>query len=625
VLDALGATAALAAGVGLGFLGGGALLGLAVPLGAFAAASALGVPFVLAAVRRRPVLPELPALVATLAAAAVLGLLAWQIYDVKDPHPGIVPQARQIFGQAIVPEGCWSWALGGVWRPEDDLRFIFDSTFEQIAYGTFPWGVLAPLAMAALLRDPEPDRRFAGALALAWAGAAWIATEAFQRKVGGAIWAGFPALAIAVAVWFDALLARRARGDAAAAPTPGPAGPTTATALLVGLFFVLATVNLGKDMYSFAEKVTSLVSGGEAVAYPKPSRLLFVPTRLWPLVLGAIVALGFATFLIAWRSGRDPATAAHRRVAAWAAAAALAATVATGAFWAFAWHGELAHHLSTKTIFSTYRELRAPGDELVLMGDLGQAPRAYADACNPTPPPGGTAPAPADLAACNARKLELVPTRDHVVRALKRPNRVFAVAPQTELCALHREIGEQPYFVLEERNLRNLLLSNRLDGGTDKNPLADMIVHVEPARISRRPKGRVVFDQKIELLGWDLPAEVDRGDRFDMTLYYKILQPVGASWKSLVHFDGAAGRAGNADHEPIAGRCPTSTWQPGDYIIDRFTGAAGSRAYPSGRIDVWIGFFTGASPSFRNMPVSEAPPEIRDQHDRIKIANLVLD
>jgi hypothetical protein len=246
VLDALGATAALAAGVGLGFLGGGALLGLAVPLGAFAAASALGVPFVRAAVRRRPVLPELPALVATLAAAAVLGLLAWQIYDVKDPHPGIVPQARQIFGQAIVPEGCWSWALGGVWRPEDDLRFIFDSTFEQIAYGTFPWGVLAPLAMAALLRDPEPDRRFAGALALAWAGAAWIATEAFQRKVGGAIWAGFPALAIAVAVWFDALLAR---GDAAPAPapapTPGPAGPTTATALLVGLFFVLATVNLG--------------------------------------------------------------------------------------------------------------------------------------------------------------------------------------------------------------------------------------------------------------------------------------------------------------------------------------------------------------------------------------------
>jgi hypothetical protein len=218
-----------------------------------------------------------------------------------------------------------------------------------------------------------------------------------------------------------------------------------------------------------------------------------------------------------------------------------------------------------------------------------------------------------------------VQTRDQIVRALRRPSRVFAVAPQTELCALHREVGEQPYFVLEERNLRNLLLSNRLDGGTDKNPLSDLIVHAEPKRIPNRPKGRVVFDNKIELLGWDLPAEVGRGEPFGVTLYYKILQPVGASWKSLMHFDGSAGRAGNADHEPIGGRCPTSTWQPGDFIIDRFNGSAGSGAYPRGRLDVWIGFFTGSSPSFRNMPVSEAPADMRDQHDRVKLTSLVLD
>jgi hypothetical protein len=624
VLDALGATAALAAGVGLGFVGGGALLGLAVPIGAFAAAGALGVPFVRALVRKQVRPAELPALVATLAVAGVLGLLAWQIYDVKDPHPGIVPQARQILGQAIVPEGCWSWALGGVWRPEDDLRFIFDSTFEQIAYGTFPWGVLAPLAMAALLRDPDPDRRFAGALALAWAGAAWIATEAFQRKVGASIWAGFPALAIAAGAWFDALLDRRARGDAEPGAEPG-AGTPAAAALLVGLFFVLAAVDLGKDMYSFAEKVTSLIAGGEAVAYPKASRLLFVPTRLWPLLLGAIVALGFAAFLIAWRPGRDPATRLHRRVAAWAAAASIAASVACAAFWAFAWHPELARYLSSRTIFETYRELRAPGDELVIMGDLGLAPRAYADACHATPPPGGAAPPAAATPACAQKKLEVVQTRDHVVRALKRPGRVFAVAPQAELCALHREIGEQPYFVLEERNLRHLLLSNRVDGATDKNPLSNVIVHAEPRLIPNRPKGRVVFDNKIELLGWDLPARVGAGERFEITVYYKILQPVGASWKSLVHFDGNAGRAGNADHEPIGGRCPTSTWQPGDFIIDRFNGSVGSGAYPRGRLDVWIGFFTGSSPSFRNMSVSEAPADLRDQHDRVKITSLGLD
>ena len=393
-----------------------------------------------------------------------------------------------------------------------------------------------------------------------------------------------------------------------------------------------------------------------AAAYPKESRLLLVPTRLWPLLLGALVAIGFAVGLALWRPGRDPEARVLRRVAAWATAAAIAASVACAAFWAFAWQPELARYLSSKTIFETYRELRRPGDELVVMGDMGQAPRAYADVCNPPPPvpppaagepppppppidPTGLRPAPrAEPAgspprdsltridpACQQRKLEVVATRDQIVRALKRPNRVFAVAPQAELCALHREIGEQPYFVLEARNLRNLLVSNRLDGATDQNPLSNVIMHAEPRGIPNRPKGKVVFEGKIELLGWDMPAEVDRGEQFEIILYYKILQPVGATWKSFMHFDGNAGRAGNGDHEPIGGRCSTATWQPGDFIIDRFNVSAGNTAYPPGRIDVWIGFFTGSSPSFRNMPISEAPPEIRDKNDRIKLTGLVLD
>jgi hypothetical protein len=676
VLDVLAATAALAAGVALGFLGGGALLGLAVPIGAFAAAGGLGAPFVLAGVRRikrrllrrRPapiaaaagddsatatpsLAAELPGLLATLAVFGVLGLLAWQIYDVKDPHPGIVPQARQVLGQAIVPEGCWSWALGGVWRAEDDLRFIYDSSFEQIGYGTFPWGVLGLIAMAALLRDPDPARRFAGALALAWAGAAWIATEAFQRKVGYAIWAGFPALALAVGVWFDAVLDRRARGattaepaadptdaadaadaavpaDAAATPAPAAAPFPAATAMLVGLFFVIAVIDLGKDMFSFAEKVTSLLAGGEQVAYPKPAKLLFLPARLWPLLLGAITAIGFAVWLIAWRPGPDAASRSRRRAAGYGAAASLAASVAAAAFWAFAWHPELSHYLSSRTIFETYRELRQPGDELVIMGDLGQAPLAYGDACNTTPPPGVPPPAtpPPITPECQQKKLEVVQTRDQIVRALQRKTRVFAIAPQGELCSLHREVGESPYFVLEERNLRNLLLSNRLDGATDKNPLAEVIVHAEPKGIPNRPKARVTFEDKIELLGWAMPAEAGRGESFDITLYYKILQPVGSTWKSFMHFDGPAGRAGNADHEPIGGRCSTATWQPGDYIIDRFKASVGSGAYPAGRVDVWFGFFTGSMPSFRNMPVGkDVPQDLRDQHERVKLTSIVLD
>ncbi|HET9991666.1 MAG TPA: glycosyltransferase family 39 protein, partial [Kofleriaceae bacterium] len=218
-LEAIVGALALAGGLALGFVSGGALLGVAVPLAAFAAAGALGVPTVLdlgRAVRNgvlaigrtlnprwglgRHPLPyrrgdNAPALLATALAVVAIVAVVYQIFSLETPHPGLIPPQREVLGHAIVAPGCWSPALGGVWRPDDDLRFTFDSTFEQIAYGTFPWGVLAPIAFAGLLASADAKRRRVGAITLAWASAAWIATELFQRKVGFAIYAGFPALA----------------------------------------------------------------------------------------------------------------------------------------------------------------------------------------------------------------------------------------------------------------------------------------------------------------------------------------------------------------------------------------------------------------------------------------------
>ncbi|MDQ3301497.1 MAG: hypothetical protein M3619_33365, partial [Myxococcota bacterium] len=558
------------------------------------------------------------ALLATVAALGLLALLAYQLYDLKDPYPGIVPPARQVLGKAIVPEGCWSWLLGAIWRPEDDLRFIYDSSFEQIAYGTFPWGVLGPVAMLVLLRDRDPRKRLAGALTLAWAGGAWIATEAFQRKAGATIYGGFPALAVAIGVWLDGVLARRTATPATAdtveasvaepvAGEPAPAVPMVerrsavpAGAFLLALFVALAVLDLGKDLQSFAEKLTSLLTGGESIAYPKQSRLFGLPTKLWVLVLGMLAALGFVTTLVVWRIGESAVATNLRRIARWGLAVSLGATIALAAFWAYGWQPRLADHLSSKAMFETYRELRQPADQLVMMGDLGHAPLAYADT---TP--------------------EKVQTREQIVTALKRPNRVFAIAPQAELCSLHREIGDKPYFVVDDRNTRNLLLSNRVDGTTDKNPLASMIAHEPPEQIQYRPKGPVIWDNKIELLGWSIPKTVRRSTKFEVTLYYKILAPVGGNWTSIMHFDGAIRFSG--DHKPIKDRCPTSTWQPGDYIIDQTTVVAGGAGHPLGRYDLWIGFFTGSAPNFRNMTISTAPGDIRDTTDRVKITSVILD
>lgn len=596
---AVGIAAAWFAGWGLGFLGGGLLLGVIVPMGAFAAASAFGIHLVGAIRRRERIATEVFALFVTLTVAALLGMLVYQLYELKDPYPGISPPARQMFGHAIVPAGCWSELLGATWKAEDDLRFIFDSAFEQIAFGTYPWGALAPIAMAALLADRDPRRRFAGALALAWAGASWIATEAFQRKVGFTIYAGFPALAVAVGVWLDTVLVRR---SASATATPdAERGLPLAGMMLVGLFFGLAVLDFGKDVQTFAEKLTSLLTGTDQVAYPKDAKVFVLKLKQWVLVLGVIVGLGVALWMIVWRPGSARRARELRRVASVSLAVAFAASIALSAFWAFVWQPRLSLYLSSKQMLETVSDRFAQGDQLVIQGDLGHAPRQYAPAVVP----------------------EVAPSRTDIVKALKRPGRVFAIAPRTELCPLHREQGDKPYYVLEERNLRNMLFTNRLESGdTDRNPLANAIVHKEPQNIQHRPKGKVVWDNRIQLLGWDLPKTVARGSTFEATIYYKVLGPVSGNWKAIMHFDGAARFQG--DHEPISGICPTSSWAAGDYIIDRVQVTAGNSTFSPGRYELWIGFFTGSAPNFRNMTLTEAPGDIRDTTDRVRVAGVEL-
>ncbi len=593
-IDAGIAIAALVLGSWLGFYGGGALLGLVVPIGAVAAAGGFGVPLVTSALRRERVLPHVPALIAGIAVIVLVGLLVHELYALKDPTvrtSGVIPpNAREILGRVIVAEGCWSELLGGLWRQDDDLRAIFDSSFEQIAYGTFPWGILGPIAMAALLASTDKDQRAAGAISLAWGAGAWIAVEAFQRKVGFTLYAGFPALAIAVGVWLDSVLSRRAKGSTGGDPDAAPSG-----LMLVGLFVLIAVLNLGKDMHSFPDRASSLLIGLDQVAYPKQARLLFAPLKTWILITGMLVGLGFGLSMLIWRPTATQLGAVLRKIGNVAMAVAIGGTIVMAGFWTFVWQPRLAQHLSSKAMFETYKDLRAEGDPLVIMGDLGQAPRAYAD------------------------------TKPEVVTALARPNRVFAIAPQTELCTLHREVGGKPYFVVDDRNVRNLLLSNKLDGTTDKNPLATAILHSEPKSIKQRPKVPVIWDRKLELIGWDIPATMERGSKVEVKVYYKVLQGVGGAWKSLMHFDGPL--RFNGDHAPIKDRCPTSTWQPGDYIIDTHTINVGGGAFPRGKYELWIGFFTGSAPNWKNMPITspQLPSDIRDTADRVKIMSVTLD
>ena len=120
----------------------------------------------------------------------------------------------------------------------------------------------------------------------------------------------------------------------------------------------------------------------------------------------------------------------------------------------------------------------------------------------------------------------------------------------------------------DSRNAKRIVAA-----GTDSVVLA----LVRPACIStvpldppHKPASPIIWDDKIELIGWDLPARVRGGHSFETTLVFRVKAPVMRAWKVFAHFEGAD-HYENADHSPVNDACATSMWKPGDLVIDRFS------------------------------------------------------
>jgi hypothetical protein len=612
-LDLAIAGAAIAGGAHLAFHGGGALLGLLPPLAAFAAAGGFALPALAAGAawlwrrldpRTDHRLPRAGGRVdgwgtaavalATVATAVVASWLGYQVFAWTAPTPG----TRELFGQSIVTDECWSTALGGLWRAQDDLRVLYDVSFEQIAFGLFPWAALVPVALAALAGGMVgDDRRRGGVILLGWSVAGWLAVSVFQRKVGFAVYPAVPAAAIAIGLFVDGLWRQRAAADRA--PREYPVLGWT----LVAFVFTAGAAVLAKDLAVFPERLPSLLTGAEGIKYPAHAELLGVPLTGWVVALAALLSGSLVIDLYLWRprgGGHWLDGDALRAVVRCGGIAAVMLSLALGVFWAQGWHPAISRNLSSKHIFEVFHDLRRGDDTLGIMGSMGNAPRYYAN----TP-------------------FETINGREELVGFLRRAGRVFAMAPATELCSIHRARAEQlEFYVIDDTNARTLLLSNRLDRGhRDKNPLATAIVREAPAGIEATPIA--TFDEQIELVGVKLPATVSRGSTFEMTLIYHVKAAVAGSWQVFVHFD-RGGLRFNGDHWPIRQRCQTSMWQAGDYIIDRFTVKAGDPGFPRDSFEVWTGFFTGSNPNWRNMPVSSARPGLEDSVNRVKLGTVKL-
>ena len=120
-------------------------------------------------------------------------------------------------------------------------------------------------------------------------------------------------------------------------------------------------------------------------------------------------------------------------------------------------------------------------------------------------------------------------------------------------------------------------------------------------------------------LGMDvMPKEPKRGASVELTHYFEVLEPTKRDHDVFVHGDIPGGRVFVADHPPVFGKQPMSSWKKGQIWADKH------RVYiaediPSGTIWLHVGLFKGDERF-----VVRAPPGGSDGRNRIKAAQLKL-
>jgi hypothetical protein len=79
---------------------------------------------------------------------------------------------------------------------------------------------------------------------------------------------------------------------------------------------------------------------------------------------------------------------------------------------------------------------------------------------------------------------------------------------------------------------------------------------------------------KVEIVGAQVaPGRINPGESAKVTVFFKVLDSMTADYMIFVHVEDAEGRVDriNADHAPMGGQRPTSTWKVGELLRDEFS------------------------------------------------------
>ena len=215
----------------------------------------------------------------------------------------------------------------------------------------------------------------------------------------------------------------------------------------------------------------------------------------------------------------------------------------------------------------------------------------------------------------NRGPVEVLRSRSVLLQRLKEDDRVFALIGAKKLGEVDKAArkDEIEYFVVDNSSAKALLITNRLGNGceTDENPLRRFVSRTPPA--PQHPIS-VNFENKVQLVGYDMPERVIRGTRFSVRLYFKVLGQMPSGWKLFIHFDQPSFRF-HGDHLPLDGKYATQHWLAGDYITDEVEIDVPVLSTPSGTYHVFGGFWLGES----RLKIIEGP---NDGTNRVPLGTL---
>lgn len=462
----------------------------------------------------------------------------------------------------------YSGFLAGVphWPAHREIQA--DSLLKTIGFVMFPWVALVPVALAQLVvaptmqtdqaearsvpSDPETERaQVSDLVLLSWIAVGYVLHTLQTALVQESAFASLPALALIVGGYLDRVLDGKR--------------PSLAALLSTGLFalFVSRDFFFGPEQYLSAQLTETLrwpaVTPGTDPLIGHGGQIL----STLGIVVAALFVLGL--YLGRVRSLILPGTAIGMAL--------------------FAMHGlvpAVTRHVSYRGIYTKYEKLG--GGELGLYGLQRSSARIYGQ-----------------------HSVE-IPSLEELFQFLNKTpgKRTFAIVGSSEVAALdvHSFQKNLPYYVVDDSNSQFLLLSNQLGPGEkDLNPLRRFVT-TEPPK--PQTEAHITFDDRVELIGYDIPTEVQRGSEFVIRLYFKVLQPLGGNYRVFLHFDGTGARI-NGDHIPLAGKYPTNYWTKGQYITDEHRMSTSRLNQSAGYYQVFTGLWPGGDGA--RLRVSQGPHE----------------